>query len=163
MLRPNIIVLGVGHSNTTLTVRQISTLGWSLPDPDDKWLEHPHVRLISDAWAANMSAPHDASQVIASLKQPWVLKDPRFVLTLDDWRPVLAAYNPLLLWVTKDRQQVRRSYLKRGEDKYTESHHWRLAGLQFAKWPGPKLRLQAEAIARACAMLDKRKMSYCLD
>ena len=143
-LRPNIIVLGVGHANTTITTRQLEALGWNLGDADQQYAEHVTVRLFNSSGYGNQT------QILQSIPQPWVIKDPRFAYgCLHNWLYALAPYTPLLLWVTKDSQLVRESYARRGED-CTRLDDWlTYCKNQFERWPWAKLKLDAAEIQQA--------------
>lgn len=84
--RPNIVILGVGHSGTTVLARMLGALGWSLAETDEDYAEPPKVRELNTE--AKRSGQLDTSAYRALPRAtPWVVKDPRFVWTLDLWRP----------------------------------------------------------------------------
>lgn len=163
--KPNIIVLAVGHTNTTITTRQIAAMGWNICDPEDPWAELEAIRNINDQ--LRITDKFDAKQaweVLASLPQPWVIKDPRFVQHLHAWHQVLARYKPLVVMLTKDPEVVRESYHSRNELGMLPNVNGRMDRCweQFENWPYAKVHLQVEDIARACALLDPQRMSYAL-
>lgn len=144
----NIIVLGVGHANTTISTRQLAALGWNLgPAGTDDWAEHPQVRQYNSTGQGN------PEQILKELPQPWVIKDPRFAYgCLGQWRPFLASYTPTLLWLTKDLQTVRESFIKRGEDS-TKLEHWAdYCKTQFDLWPWAKFTVDAHNIQQAVSL-----------
>ncbi len=114
--RPNIVVLGVGHSNTSITTRQLFALGWNAGDADAEFAESVSVRDINLQIAKTGEfSLREAREALAALPKPWAVKDPRFCKTLQLWLPALAPYEPLLLWVRKDLDVVRDSYRRRGQ------------------------------------------------
>lgn len=156
--RPNIIVFGVGHSNTTITTRQLEALGWNLGDADAEFAESISIRRLNQRLRNNPPSTGDfslsAAKALASLPAPWAIKDPRFIFTLDRWTEQLAPYRPVLLWVQKNRETLLASYRRRGQ-AISESElqrRFQLAGQKFAAYCGPKLTLHAEEIAAACSL-----------
>lgn len=162
--KPNIILIGVGHSNTTLTVRQLIQLGWQ---PNLDWLDEGYqepvdIRLINQDY---LETREFKNIPLNRLNQPWVLKDPRWTRVprgadkscLDMWLPSLTPYKPVLLWVTKDKVTVAASYETRGEGTNGMAQNYQWCEAQYQRWVGPKLRLQAEDIARASMLFDVNK------
>ena len=153
---PNIIVLAVGHANTTITARQLQSLGWHLGDVDEEFAENIAVRAVNDTWRRTGRFDRDAAKAaVTALPQPWAAKDPRFARgCLVHWLPVLAPYRPLLVRVTKDTETVYQSYRRRGElvtrDKI---RRWEsIAQHQCEQWPWEKLSIDAENIGEACEL-----------
>jgi hypothetical protein len=99
-------------------------------------------------------ATSDARVILAELPQPWVLKAPRFHLTLTRWLPVLAQYEPALLWIREDLAAVAESYRRRGEDVSRVGEKLRLCQVQFDRWPWVKLAIDAEGVAEAVGMFE---------
>lgn len=154
--RPNVIVLGVGHSNTTITTRQIAALGWNLGDADEEYAESVSVRelcwrLCRDAGSVDLRELIDA---IAGLPRPWVVKAPTFCSTLHRWMPAFADDQPVLVWIQKDLDRVEQSYVSRCESPATVEQKWEMCAEQFERWPWGKLVLCAEDIAAAVALFD---------
>src|SRR5262245_49578120 len=86
--RPNILLFGVGHSGTSIVAKMIRTLGWNLGGADG-FGENVAVRAVNIRILGKH--PVDASETVRVLEQlpsPWLLKDPRFVLTLERWIPI---------------------------------------------------------------------------
>ena len=170
--RPNIILIGVGHSNTTLTVRQLISLGWQSNSllMDQEYLEPVSIREAND-WFLKRGVFPDPKQEssmenrLATFRQPWVLKDPRFtrvapiggVSPLSSLKPLLAPYAPLLLWVVKDQETVKASYSRRGESPEGVEKNYRWCEREFENWPWSKLQLRAEDIGSACMLYDHQR------
>lgn len=158
----NLVVLGIDHSNTTITTRQLFALGWRPNNADVAYAEVVPVREVNDhvlahiaAWTENPFPREWAAKVLAELEQPWAIKDPRFVHTLHYWVDVLAPYKPTLLWIWKDPATVAASFQKRNERPAVDlPMSYQKVQLQFDRWRGPKLRLDAHRIAAACALFD---------
>jgi hypothetical protein len=75
--RPNIVVLGVGNSGTTIVTKMLHALGWQAADADETFAESVRFREINES--GDFSG---AAEYLASLPQPWAIKDPRLVRTL---------------------------------------------------------------------------------
>lgn len=154
--QPCIVVMGVGHANTTVTTRQLEAAGWNLGDADEKYAENRYVHGMNAGYLHGNGFDRDkADQVLRRLRRPWAIKDPRFSHgALRPWLASLAPYRPLLLWVTKDESAVKMSYERRGE------HHllkflprWQAeCERQYSQWPWSKIRLDASGIAAACEL-----------
>ncbi len=107
--RPNIVVLGVSNSGTTIVTKMLHALGWQAADADETFAESVRPRGINES--RDFSG---AAEYVAGLPQPCAIKDPRLVRTLGRWQPFLVPYKPLLLWVIRDRESVLESKRKRG-------------------------------------------------
>ena len=161
--RKNIVVLGMGHANTSITTRQLAALCWNLGDADEEFAESVRIRAANQrllkSEIINLRSEMDAA--LAALPEPWAIKDPRFVDTLHRWRDALAPYQPLLLWVTKETLQVVESYQRRGKnlaqaaaivaDKQTK------AAAQYHAWPWSKLQVDAAQVRAAVKLFDLQR------
>lgn len=170
--RPNIIVVGVGHSGTTILVRLLEALGWNAPAAGDRFAEHARIRNLN-----RYALKHDTLQmgrvkrVVAALEehQPWVIKDPRFTVTLHLWEQIFAP-PPLVLRITKDLAKVKASYRKRGEMiRGKPGNRWqgskrgltveeqvKLLEQQLTGWPGPIITVDYAQIAKVTEIFEPR-------
>ena len=160
--RPCVIVFGVGHSNTTITVRQLVELGWHTgPAVDERYAEDYRIREINRQIGKSGEHPgldlQVAGELLASLPRPWVLKEPHFVRTLQHWLPVFAAYEPLLLLVTKDADILADSYKRRTEAHVAIETRQLEARTQFIRWPWGKLEISVSQIERAVEIFDVQR------
>lgn len=159
--RPNLLLFGVGHSRTSITAKMLNTLGWSLGDADG-FSEHVGIRRLNSLiLAGKRPSDHDMSAAFCGLTNPWVVKDPRFVLTLRHWIPVFealpASQRPTLLYLTRDIAKVERTYSAYGEVidgvpgmyRHTVQELSELALQAYDVWPFAKLRLRFEQIVAA--------------
>lgn len=184
-IKPNIILLGVGHSGTTVVTKMLFKLGWQCNDANPKFAEANECQKVNDLAAGARDLFDDtghfdydrAASAIAKLRQPWVIKDPRFVFTLQNWRAVFPSVElnlPLVIWLTRDIKRVERSYINRGilldnvhrlvkDDSkigkaglfgLTVQELYNLAEEQFSKWQGPKMKLEYEKIREAVKLFD---------
>jgi hypothetical protein len=149
--RPNIVVLGVGHSNTSITAQQLHAMGWQAGDADAEFGESVAVRAVNDHWwQTKQFDSQAATQAVQQFTRPWAIKDPRFARgCLHHWLPILAPHQPLLLWVTKAADQVKASYRRRQESPEFVEEYFAYCEQQFALWPWAKLRIDAADIAAA--------------
>ena len=154
----SVVVMGVGHSGTTIVTRMLESLGWYAgPAADDPWLEHPGIRDVNEqSWSTLDVDLNSALDHLDDLATPWVIKDPRFVHTLDRWYPILGKHQPTLVWVVRDLSDVADSYARRGET-YRGGDLGKLADMakaQFESWPWAKVRIDYEKIADAISLFD---------
>ncbi len=149
--RPNIVVLGVGNSGTTIVTKMLHALGWQAADADETFGESVRLRDINES--GDFSG---AAEYLAGLPQPWAIKDPRLVRTLGRWQPFLLPYKPVLVWVIRDRESVLESKRKRGVPRESASGQYdsqiRQAGRLYAAWTGPKCWIEYERLADAVGL-----------
>ena len=126
-------------------------------DADEEYAECVSVRAVNEA-AIYKSFDEDAArQALRSLPQPWALKDPRFVHTIQSWLPLLAEYEPVLVWLVRDSKAVSESYRRRNEQVrfgMTVDEVVELAGKVFAAWPWGKVRVGYEELRAARGLFD---------
>tara|TARA_R100000008_G_scaffold81292_1_gene64377 strand:+ start:1322 stop:1885 length:564 start_codon:yes stop_codon:yes gene_type:complete len=187
-MKPNIILLGVGHSGTTVVTKMLFKLGWQCNDANSKFAECDECQKVNDLAAGTTDLFDDtgyfdyerAMRSIARLQQPWVIKDPRFIFTLQNWRTVFPSVElnlPLVIWLTRDIKRVERSYINRGilldnvnqlvkdENKLGEpglfgltiKELYGLAEKQFLRWEGSKMRLEYEKVREAVKLFDVKR------
>jgi len=143
----------------------LHTLGWNLsPDNDAEYFEPRGIRDCNEVLLATGKLPSGAQSLIDRLHRPWVIKDPRFMATLPEWSEILLPHEPMLLWIVRDVKAVEMSYVRRGEtvDGITSTRGYKIdaaierCGLLFDSWPGPKLRVEYEAIGEASGLWNQR-------
>lgn len=164
---PNIVVFGVGHSGTSVVTKMIRSLGWNTAlheqDLDVEFFEHISVRQLNEATIRGGRLDLDAArEELEKLPTPWVLKDPRFVVTMHQWLEAFSDHQPLLLWLVREPESVKASYRRRqvapqGEPitrgRTIDEALQDTADIYYA-WPWQKLRLKFEDIATAAASFD---------
>ena len=158
--KPNVIILGVGHSGTTILTRMYEAEGWNLGPADKEYAEHPEIRSLSrDARTTGQLDRDAARAALESLPQPWCVKIPGFVHTLHLWTPVLAemGLRPDLIWIVRDPDAVRASYVRRGTRPEVVEPRFAAAREQFDRWPWHKCRRDYEAIGKAVGLFDVQR------
>lgn len=159
--RPNIVVLGVGHSGTTILVRMLCALGWSAEGLDEEFAEPPRIRELN-ATARRTGCLPSTARAALPRSMPWIVKDPRFVWTLHLWEPHLRSQRPpLLVWITRNIERTVASYLRRGRfdgdaQRATTEITGRQAAAaeQFARWPWAKIHVDYDQVQAAAALFD---------
>lgn len=151
-----VVVMGVGHSNTTITTKQIATLlGLSLGDADDEFAESVQVRELNTKLLDEQLVKFwELQSAVQSLGCSWIVKDPRFCSTLDRWIGAMATYKPVLVWVQKDLDLVRESYKTRGQSSKSVDAKFALCQKQFDGWPWAKLILDTSKVEQIVEMFD---------
>lgn len=152
--KPNIIVLGLGHSGTTIVTKMLHTMGWHKCDADEVFSESVSIR------AVNIEFHEDkAKEALSFLPQPWAIKDPRFVYTLNLWAPLVLEYDPVLFWIQRDIDKVLDSHLKRGTDMTIEKlqKSWAQAETVYGMWNMRKFSLKLEDISIATKLFDPNR------
>lgn len=153
-----VVVMGVGHSGTSVLAKMLSRLGFYAGEADQEFGEHPGIRELNEtAWQTRDLDGVSGWEHLERLARPWVVKDPRFVHTLDLWHTVMSRYEPVLVWVVRRAADVAASYARRGEGyrggQTLESLH-EMAARQFDAWPWAKIRVDFEKIADAVGLFD---------
>tara|TARA_B100000029_G_scaffold4214_2_gene4925 strand:- start:269 stop:1876 length:1608 start_codon:yes stop_codon:yes gene_type:complete len=153
-----VVVMGVGHSGTSIVARILMALGFYGGPADEEFVEHPGIRELNEtAWQTREVDLAAGWDYLEELARPWVVKDPRFVHTLDLWMPLWGLYKPTLVWVVRRAEDVAASYKRRGENyrggQTLESLH-AMAREQFDEWPWGKIRIDYENIADAVSLFD---------
>ena len=156
----NVLILGVGHSGTTILSKMLMKCGFNKNDNDKEFGESVSVREINDQICRNTYIQSDQVNALEMLMEPWVLKDPRFVRTLDKWSHLFSDNPPLLIWIQRDIKDVLKSFYDRNEIKCDAQVHtlFQLAKGQYDRWPWRKMIIKYEDIAQAVQMFQiKRK------
>lgn len=156
--KPNLIIMGVAHSGTTILTRMLATLGWNalealLPNAENIRVWEANQQLIAGE-TPNWTSIHD----LVAGKSPWVIKDPHFCYTLDAWHPFRAAYNPHLIIIRRHRADVIASWCRRDEGLPDPAEHVDYAAMrcqrQYEEWPGPKMVINYEDLRTAVSMFS---------
>lgn len=173
--RANLLIYGVGHSGTTILTKMLFAVGWSQGGPpenvDDQFSEHMAIRACNRHALTYGQLPPNAGEVFAHLESPWAVKDPRFVQTLPLWQELLLNLGqtlPVVVWIIRSIEEVKSSYLRRGElVKGEPGTHgrsvealWSLASQHYDRWRGPKLSLHLDQIRNAAAMFQPALISH---
>lgn len=169
--RRNILLFGVGHSGTSIVSKMLGALGWNLGDADG-FGENVAIRRINgqilNGRQPQIEVLHEA---FAALPQPWVVKDPRFVLTLSTWMELFQTWpqqqRPQLLYLTRELEKIERTYVAYGEVKDGVPGMYRktvreLAALAvegFREWPYQKLAITFEQIIAAAELFSVKRAS----
>ncbi len=162
-LVPPVIVLAVGHSGTSVVTRMLQGLGWSLGKVDKVFAEHIEIRRLNRTIIDHGKLDCQAAKnALSSLPNPWAVKDPRFVQTLDHWLPHFAQLEckPVLLRLRREPEATQASYERRGAPGDVRRRVEQLARSRdrlYQRWPWRRLTLEYENIAAAAAMFDLRR------
>lgn len=156
--KPDIIVYGVGHSGTSYLSHCFQLMGWKPLDSDEKYHESRTIRKINNDFFRTGVFNQDAAYATLKDKNGWSIKDPRFVETLPLWLPVFTRLkkHPVLVWIEKDIEDVRKSYEKRGEyvngvagvRDLTLEQLYELAESNYNSYPYQKVRIRYEDLAK---------------
>lgn len=143
--KPNIVVLGVDHSGTSIVTSMLEALGWNNPfiDEEESYRENVRVRAYN-RWLQvnggyepgletqpeydityphamttfNMLSPENFYEEMIPYK-PWVVKDPRFFAFWNYWRNLFECHGTFLLALTRDPVDLSASYVRRGQTPHT--------------------------------------------
>ena len=160
----NIVILSIGRSGSTIAARMLEALGWQLGVADEEYAEHEWFRAINDHLVRGEPFPAgEAEELLESLPEPWLLKDPRLARTWETWQPLLDC-GALLLWITRDLAAVEKSLrakrwgqpsprglLLRGRTLAETEAECRRC---FDAWAGPRCKTAYEDLHRAVGLFD---------
>ncbi|HEX4132036.1 MAG TPA: hypothetical protein VHZ24_18530 [Pirellulales bacterium] len=164
--RPNLLLFGVGHSGTTIVAKMLSKLGWQLGDADGFGENVAVRRMNARTLNGKPLVPNEAQRLLAQLNQPWLIKDPRFVLTVNHWLPVFNAMpanaRPAMLFITREIEKVERTYIAYGEVKdcvpfmyrHTVRELYDASWQGYRAWPFQKIHLEFEQVIDAVKMFN---------
>lgn len=139
--KPNIVLLTVGHTGSSVVSKMLGELGWNLADADEEYGESVSIRSANQKkdWS-------NAEEILDELGDGWVIKDPRFCEHLDKWKPYLIKHSPILVWITKNEEEVVGSYDRRGESLELLSQRLEAAKEHYDNWTGPKIKIDYSQI-----------------
>jgi hypothetical protein len=161
--KPCLVVLGVGHSGTTVLTRMLRNLGWNSADADAEFCESRSVRALNErALRTGRLAVKRARKILDGLPAPWVIKDPRFVHTLPAWMPLFSSLDrkPVLVRVRRDRQSMVHSYRRRGapgDFLRRIDQQLALCRQQYEHWPWVRLSIDYELLAASVTEFDMNR------
>ncbi|HEX4147937.1 MAG TPA: hypothetical protein VHY20_03075, partial [Pirellulales bacterium] len=162
LAKPNVLILGVGHSGTSILAQMLFAAGWRRGDADEAFGESVSVRCVNQSAKRGQIDLRQAKAALAQLPEPWALKDPRFHITLPAWLPLLAELQrpPLLVWLRRDSEQVAASYVTRGElssEKAPLVVRARYAQCRrlFELWPWARVAIDYEQLAAAAGLFEQ--------
>lgn len=151
MDRPNILIIGAGHSGTRILLNTVATLGWNTGTLDEHG-EDPFVWKLNDQSGFDRVA---LQNYIDNLPKPWVIKDTRLCHRLPEWL-TLNLGKIFLLHITRDVDAILRSHARRNEN--VDREHvitiQQQALTQFNNFSGPKLSIAFEQMISAIELFD---------
>ncbi|NUQ61889.1 MAG: hypothetical protein HUU20_05350 [Pirellulales bacterium] len=167
----NIIILTIGRSGSTIAAKMLCELGWSLAGADEAYAEHVGFRAINSRLVRGaLLSPAEASRFLRSLREPWVIKDPRLVQTWRQWKPYLDGKGNLLLWLARDLEAVETSIRKQGWGMpsarglllrgRTLGEHTAECQACFDAWSGPRARVAFEDLRKAVLLFDPSRGTH---
>jgi hypothetical protein len=161
---PSLVILGIGHSGTSIVTGVLFELGWDRNDADSQYNESVAIREINHSILTGEVTPPPIDYVLGQLRRPFAIKDPRFALTLPFWKDAFSKLDsaPCLVYLTRQRANVKASYSWRrefvggepGGFGHTVDELEAAAEIAYADWPFQKVRLTYEQI-RTAAWLFK--------
>lgn len=182
----NVIIFGVGKTGSRLFVNVLEVLGWNLGsvkknNKENIWVQNINKQILleqnicpcgvyTDEKICHIchrnliefeKLPLDPITCIKSISQPWVIKDPRFVLTLNNnlWKQIWEEYKPFMLYITRDKDYLYKKYIKvwkqtnniygQSLDKMIE-----IAYNKYLKWKYNKIHISFEQLIQAGNLID---------
>lgn len=163
--KPNLIVLTIGRSGSSILTKMLMAAGWNCPRADEEFAEHVQARTLNSQTIAGRTFDATAAaSILNGMPAPWVLKDPRFTWTLRHWKPLLEPYRPTLVYIVRDMESVEESFRRQkwghdGRDGYefsgvplAKQRQW--CDNYFDGWPWGKIRVEYEQLHAALRLFD---------
>jgi|TARA_Y100000034_G_C6853377_1_gene387433 hypothetical protein len=157
------VILGVGHSGTTIVVRMLHAMGWKQADSNSNYREMHRACKVNCKYLTSGVFDEAEARVSVNYEDGWVMKDPRLVITLPLWRDILVEKRVLLLHIERQIEDVKQSYIDRslvnrdGEPALygkTVDELTLLGRQRYEEWEGDKLSLHYDQIAVAASLFD---------
>jgi len=177
--KPNIIVLATGHSGSSVLSEMICRMGWNIKDSPSRFrAEYKPMRNLNHRLMQGEAVPQEELiDLLQNLEEPWVLKDPRFAITLEYWYTGLKQYaeiskrNLFLVWMHRDFAKTEASFLRRREyvvvkgkkvafekvSKYSLEDAYNNCPKFFQSWPWAKIAIDYEDIKKASRVFDPKR------
>lgn len=148
----NLIIFNVYKSGSSTLSRIFNALGWWTGEAD-QWNEPLKVTDINKRLTGQLPGhvgPTEIPDEVATWKEPWVIKDPKFSYTLDHWLPYIEKFKPTLILIRRDPKVVFQTMLSRGwirMGKYHEVEHMiHAAEENYKRWPWDKIVIRWEDV-----------------
>lgn len=160
----NIIVFGPVHSGTRLVVGILKELGWNTGEvfnEEDSRNEIPEVIRINKIFTQTGNFPYNrAKNVINSLDEPWVMKDPRFHITLKFWNKIITR-PPFVLHIDRDAEKILKSYERRNESATLDTikQHQQRIKQSYDNYCGPKYSIDFNVFTKIGKYLDLERVA----
>ena len=164
-LKPCVVVMGVGHSGTSILAKMLHAAGWEPGDADRPYGESLSIRDLNIQIQKTGEFPDQTAQkLLTQLPRPWAIKDPRFVMTLHHWLPVFSELErpPVLVRIVRDPRDVEASYHRRnvrGDIRAMVQQRIEMCQNQYENWPWMRMTIQYEQLGRAAALFDFDRMA----
>lgn len=153
----NIVVTGVPRSGTTITTQMLGGLFGRDLSYCVRFAEHRGCRRIN--WAMRDGADpvargftEEAKALLTTLPGPWLVKDPWFCAHRDFWFPVFADFEPVLVLVRRETEDLWRTH-KHHVDAWLGTltfDQWISRREEFYdSWPFPKIAVDYHKIGAA--------------
>jgi hypothetical protein len=136
----------------------LEALGWhnsgSAVDAEDPIVRTINVRINRD----ELETPtvKEMEDVLSSLPEPWVTKDPKFIHTIDEWIEVFRRHRhkPLLIVVERELSEVKKSFRKKWNWRADVDELAKKACVAYRKWPWQKLLISLEDLQKAACLMQ---------
>lgn len=168
---PNLLVMCVSHSGSTVTMRMLEAAGWRIGSQAGGSREDMHVigMLRPPREGERFDQRRALRSYLAGLPEPWAIKTPHLCFAAHLVWDALEGFerSPVLVWLTRDMAEVEDSHRRRGQlisgepgipHIGTVAAMWEGAQQQFERWPGSKLRVAFEDIERVVGIFDPSKI-----
>jgi hypothetical protein len=157
---PNIVILGLKHTNSSIAAKMLVKLGWEQNDLDEHG-ESVSIRAENDLLIAG-KVEAGSRLLIQKLLQPWVLKDPKFRFTLRKWTWAFMEEPPFLVYLSKDHRRVYNTHVRRARTEWSKIpiaretlEKWEYqCQRQYDAWPWTKIKIDVANLAQAVEMFD---------
>lgn len=163
-LKPSVVVIGVGHSGTSILAKMLHAAGWDPGDADRPYGESFAIRDINmETQKTGLFPEEKARAVLARLPRPFAIKDPRFAMTLHHWLPLFLEMEspPALVRIQRDPDEVEKSYARRnvrGDLRNMIQQRTEMCQKQYENWPWMRMTIEYEQLGQAAALFDQARM-----
>ena len=164
----NIIVLTIGCSGSSILVKMLQQLGWRTPYSDKEYAECVPFRELNQKILQKTYQTKELYELIEVFpSNPWVIKDPRLIMTFATWKPILDNSKNCLLYLSRDADKIENSLMRRGWGTvYNGKQHLyrrsmttlqKLALQHLDSWSGPKIHIDFNQLKSAISLFDIKR------
>lgn len=171
----NIILMGVNHSGTSVVAEMFKQMGWNIPDTgkdyirrnEIKWVQECNAKLLYKIREIEDYNVNDIQNTILEnlikMEEPWIIKSPQFVLTLEYWE---LSPDTVLIYLDRNLRRLEASFRKRGQLKNGKPGEYGcsvkrlryLAHEQYKRWKYNKCRIDYNDIKKAIDVFDVKRI-----
>jgi len=152
--KPNLLITGTGRCGTGLVVQMAEKLGWNFTG-EKQYFEDARFIRANQEIINNAAHSVELDEIVESLPEPWVIKDPRFIKTIETWIEIFRRQRtkPLLVVMYRNQDDVAESFARAGWEANIDMLT-SLSITAFRQWPWEKWLVKYEDLLAAACLVQ---------